>query len=339
VHRLSPRVRVLIVLIAGLGLLMAAMVSVPLMMLMGSTAVSSTSGSGDDTACGPVATAGGRTFTLDAEQLANAKTVVNTGRALKVPNRGLVVAVAAALQESTLQNLTWGDRDSVGLFQQRAGWGSVSARTDPPTAAAMFYTGGSAGQPGLIDVAGWATMSIGAAAQSVQRSAFPTAYDQWEALARSLVQSVIGNDPLGCTQALNASLPTGAIGKMLTTALAQQGDPYVWGAVGPDAFDCSGLVIYSWGQAGYRVTVRTAAQMYVNSTPVAAGSEQPGDLLFGEFRANGANHVMIVVRPGVAVEAPETGRNVEVIDYSSRSTGWRLARLNSSVLEPISVGT
>jgi cell wall-associated NlpC family hydrolase len=332
-RRLSPKAMMVIAGLTGFVLLMAAMVSVPLLMVMSSTAVT-TSNTDDQAACGPAADVGGRTITLNADQLANAKTVIDTGQSLNVPDRGLVVAVAAALQESTLQNLTWGDRDSVGLFQQRDAWGSFSARTDPPTASNMFYTGGQAGQPGLMDVSGWSTMSIGAAAQAVQRSAFPNAYDQWEALSTSLVRSVIGNDPLGCTNALAASLPTGAIGRMLTVALAQQGDPYVWGAVGPDAFDCSGLVIYSWGQAGYRVGVRTAAQMYENSTPVKPGSEQPGDLLFGEFRSNGANHVMIVVKPGVAVQAPSSGRNVEVTNYTADGVSWRLARLKPAVLTP-----
>jgi peptidoglycan DL-endopeptidase CwlO len=337
VPRLTPRARVLIAVFTVLGLLMAALISVPLLMVMGSTAVDSDTATGDQTACGPIATAGGRTITLDDDQLANARTVIDTGRSLNIPDRGLVVAVATALQESTLQNLTWGDRDSVGLFQQRNAWGSTAERTDPATAASMFYTGGRAGQPGLIDISGWSGMSIAAAAQAVQRSQFPFAYAKWESLAASLVRSVIGNDPLGCTDAIAGTLPTGAVGKMLETALAQQGDPYVWGATGPDAFDCSGLVVYSWRQAGYQVTVRTAAQMYELSTPVKAGSEQPGDLLFGEFGPAGAGHVMIVVRPGVAVQAPSTGRNVEVTNYTADGVRWRLARLTSAALKPLSV--
>jgi cell wall-associated NlpC family hydrolase len=132
-----------------------------------------------------------------------------------------------------------------------------------------------------------------------------------------------------------AGLPSGTTGAMLRVALAQQGDPYVWGAVGPDAFDCSGLVVYSWRQAGYRVTVRTAAQMWSVSTPVPFGSEQPGDLLFGDFgdRGPGPGHVMIVVRKGQAVQAPAAGRNVELTEYDSGwRSSWRLARLKPSAL-------
>ena len=76
--------------------------------------------------------------------------------------------------------------------------------------------------------------------------------------------------------------------------------------------------------------------MWAVSTPVAFGSEQPGDLLFGEFgaRGSGPGHVMIVVRPGQAVQAPETGRTVELTDYDRgwQAHGWRLARLRPSAL-------
>jgi peptidoglycan DL-endopeptidase CwlO len=333
----APGRRVFAVL-AVLGLFTGGLAVVPMLMLLSTTATSSA----DDTAtggaaCGPVAATGGQTITLDGDQLTNARTIIDTGRQLKVPDRGLVVGVAAALQESTLRNLNFGDRDSVGLFQQRGAWGSFGERTDPPTSASMFYTGGRGGQPGLLDISGWAGMSITAAAQAVQRSAYPLAYAKWETLAASLVRSAIGNDPLGCRDAIAAGLPTGAIGTMLRVALQQQGDPYIWGATGPDAFDCSGLVVYSWRMAGYRLTVRTAAQMYQQSVPVAAGSERPGDLLFGEFgqRVAGAGHVMIVVRPGVAVQAPSSGRNVEITHYTADGVNWRLGRLKSSALVKI----
>jgi peptidoglycan DL-endopeptidase CwlO len=337
VRRLTPAVKALIAVAIVFGIVMAGLVTVPLLMVMGTTATTTEAEADPTAGCGPVAAVAGTTISLDSDQLTNARTIVQTGQALKIPDRGLVVAVATALQESTLQNLNWGDRDSVGLFQQRNAWGSQAERTDPATAASMFYTGGRAGQPGLLDIAGWASMSITAAAQAVQVSAFPLAYAKWESLASSLVRSVIGNDPLACTDAIGAGLPSGGVGAMLKVALEQQGEPYVWGAVGPDSFDCSGLVVYSWMQAGYRVNVRTAAQMWNVSTPVPRGSEKPGDLLFGQFgaRGPGPGHVMIVVRPGLAVQAPASGRNVELTDYSSFDSGWRLGRFTSSALTPL----
>ncbi|HST81579.1 MAG TPA: NlpC/P60 family protein [Kineosporiaceae bacterium] len=336
-RKLTPAVKALIAVGVVFGIAMAGLITVPLLMVMGTTAVSTEDTTDGSSSCGPVAVVAGTNITLDDDQLANARTIVQTGQSLKVPDRGLVVAIATALQESTLQNLGWGDRDSVGLFQQRAGWGSTAERTDPATSASMFYTGGRAGQSGLLDIAGWATMSITRAAQAVQVSAYPMAYAKWETLAASLVESVIGNDPLACSDALGVGLPTGAVGEMLRVALAQQGKPYVFGAVGPDSFDCSGIVVYAWRLAGYRVTVRTAAQMWNVSTPVARGSEKPGDLLFGEFdqRVPGAGHVMIVVKPGLAVQAPSTGRNVQLTRYSSFNSSWRLARFKPSALVPI----
>jgi cell wall-associated NlpC family hydrolase len=324
----------------------AALLVLPVLMMMGSAAFLTGDDSSEDSAtCVPTAEAGGRSISLDTEQLTNAGTIIATGAKLQVPVRGLVIAVATALQESVLRNLDHGDRDSVGLFQQRAGWGSLQERTDPPTSASMFYAGGRAGQPGLLDIPDWRRMTLTEAAQAVQRSAFPNAYAKWEPLAQSLVQSVTGESvDVGCSDAVQASLPQNEVGAMLRVALAQQGDPYVWGATGPDAFDCSGLVVYSWRQAGYRLTVRTADQMYDISTPLREGEEKPGDLLFGAFSGShagsgNAGHVMIVVRPGVAVQAPETGRNVEITRYHADGVKWRLGRLPQSALRPLNPTT
>lgn len=122
----------------------------------------------------------GSTTALDAEQLANAQVIMATGARLGVPARGQVVAIATALQESGLRNLDHGDRDSLGLFQQRAGWGTVAARMDPATAAAAFYRV-------LVTVPGWQSLPVTVAAQRVQRSAYPDAYARWEATALAVV--------------------------------------------------------------------------------------------------------------------------------------------------------
>lgn len=269
---------------------------------------------------------------LDAAQLANAGTIMAVGQTLGVPQRGLVVALATAMQESTLRNLTYGDRDSVGLFQQRpsSGWGTVAELTTPEVSARKFYTA-------LLDVPGWETMPVTVAAQRVQRSAFPLAYAKWEALATALVQTGAGGQrSVDCTSTLGFTAPPGAPGDMLRIALGQQGKPYVWGATGPDSFDCSGLIVYSWRMAGYRSTVRTSQQMFAVSDPVPFGSEQPGDLVFGQFRADGPGHVMIVVRPGLAVQAPRTGDVVKLSPYTAAG-GWTVGRLRASVLQPLPI--
>lgn len=102
------------------------------------------------------------------EQVPNAKTIQATGVAMNIPARGQVVALATALQESGLRNLTWGDRDSLGLFQQRPsmGWGTANEILDPVHASTKFYEG-------LKKVSGWQSLSVTQAAQAVQRSGFP----------------------------------------------------------------------------------------------------------------------------------------------------------------------
>ncbi len=119
---------------------------------------------------------------LTTEQRGNAARIVAVGQAMAVPQRGQIVALATAMQESRLRNIDYGDRDSLGLFQQRPsqGWGSPAQVTDPVYASRKFYNW-------LISIPGWQTMPVTVAAQKVQRSAFPNAYAKWEALARALV--------------------------------------------------------------------------------------------------------------------------------------------------------
>ncbi|WP_144714461.1 LysM peptidoglycan-binding domain-containing protein [Curtobacterium pusillum] len=129
---------------------------------------------------------------LSAEQRGNAATIVSVGRSLGVSDHGIVIALAAAIQESSLRNLPYGDRDSVGLFQQRPsqGWGSAAALQDPTTAAKRFFTGNPGHTRGLLDVPGWSTMNVTTAAQAVQVSAYPKAYAQWEQTAKNLLASL-----------------------------------------------------------------------------------------------------------------------------------------------------
>jgi len=128
---------------------------------------------------------------LTDEMAANARLIIQTGRRLGVPDRGIVVALAAAMQESGLRNLNYGDRDSVGMFQQRpsTGWGTAAQLQNPTYATELFYGGPSnpnAGRTrGLLDIRGWQSMSIAQAAQAVQISAYPDAYAKWETSAWS----------------------------------------------------------------------------------------------------------------------------------------------------------
>ena len=115
----------------------------------------------------------------------HAITIIQVGRELGVPEYGIVIALATAMQESSLRNLSWGDRDSVGLFQQRpaSGWGTSADLQIPSHAATLFYVGRSGYTRGLLDIPGWQGMSLTRAAQAVQISAYPDAYAKWEASA------------------------------------------------------------------------------------------------------------------------------------------------------------
>jgi LysM repeat protein len=127
---------------------------------------------------------------LDAEMETNARVIVSVGRNLGVSDYGIVIALAAAMQESSLRNINYGHLDSVGLFQQRpsSGWGSVAQLTNAEHAAKLFYGGPSNPNKGitrgLLDISGWSSLTVTQAAQKVQISAYPDAYAKWETSAR-----------------------------------------------------------------------------------------------------------------------------------------------------------
>ncbi len=123
---------------------------------------------------------------LDAEQITNARLIIQVGRERGVPDRGIAIALATAMVESWIRNLDWGDRDSLGLFQQRpsTGWGTPDQVRDPARSIATFY--GGAADPngtatrGLLDIPGWESLAFTDAAQAVQISAYPERYGEWE---------------------------------------------------------------------------------------------------------------------------------------------------------------
>jgi hypothetical protein len=133
---------------------------------------------------------------LEAGQLANAATIAAVGLRRGVPRQAIVVALATAWQESKLENLAGGDRDSIGLFQQRPsqGWGKPEQIADPRYAAGRFYTS-------LLKVKGWQEMRVTDAAQAVQRSAYPEAYEQWVDESTVLTAALAGEarGSVGCT--------------------------------------------------------------------------------------------------------------------------------------------
>ncbi|MBC7518288.1 MAG: LysM peptidoglycan-binding domain-containing protein [Microbacteriaceae bacterium] len=133
---------------------------------------------------------------LTKEMAANAREILAVADSLGVNRRGKIIALATAMQESSLRNLPYGDRDSLGLFQQRpsTGWGSPTQVTTPAYAARLFFGGPrnpNAGiTRGLLDILNWQNLTLTQAAQAVQRSAFPDAYAKWETSATAWVKAL-----------------------------------------------------------------------------------------------------------------------------------------------------
>ncbi len=143
----------------------------------------------------PQGKAGGQSsFGLSAEQMKNARSIVETGQKLGLPPRAWVIALSTAMQESKLKNLgdlgSANDHDSLGLFQQRpaSGWGSPDEINNPVYAATSFYKA-------LMGTSGWQSMSVTDAAQAVQVSAYPDAYAQWEQQAGDIISGLYGYGP------------------------------------------------------------------------------------------------------------------------------------------------
>jgi hypothetical protein len=139
----------------------------------------------------PVGTSGPQnSMPISADQQANATTIVQQALAKKMGIRSAVIAVATSMQESQLQNIASGDRDSLGLFQQRPsmGWGTPQQILDPQFSADTFLT---ALQQYQASNPGWATQPLWTSAQGVQKSGVPTAYAQWESQAAQLVQQIV----------------------------------------------------------------------------------------------------------------------------------------------------
>ena len=141
-----------------------------------------------------VATVEGESYSLEPDQTENAALMTAIAMERGLPARAASIAIATAIQESKLRNIDHGDRDSVGLFQQRPsqGWGTVDEIMDPVYATNAFYDV-------LVKIEGYESLPITDAAQEVQRSGFPTAYADHEPEARAFASAMTGNSPAGMT--------------------------------------------------------------------------------------------------------------------------------------------
>ncbi|MFF3332703.1 C40 family peptidase [Streptomyces sp. NPDC002888] len=282
-------------------------------------------------------------LSLPEEQIPNAQTIVATGISLHVPKKGQIIALATAMQESRLRNLSSGDRDSLGLFQQRPsqGWGTAEEIHDPVYASTQFYEH-------LLAVDGWQQLTVAQAAQKVQGSAYPDAYARWEELATALQKAIAATfpdanqdatetDTASCTATEDGSgygtIPEGSVPKgysipkdadprarkAIAWAMAQLGTMYQWGGTctaphGPDPMgrcDCSSLTQQAYAHAGIQLTRTTYAQINEGNA-VSPKALKPGDLIFSRGSAARPEHVGMYIGSGLAIEAPRTGKPVRI---------------------------
>jgi cell wall-associated NlpC family hydrolase len=243
-----------------------------------------------------------RVSDLDAEQRAIVEQIIAIGKQRGLPPRAWQIAIQAGMTESRLHNLHYGDRDSLGIFQMRPsqGWGSVAQVTNPVYQINKFYDV-------LLRVPGWETQRPGDTAQDIERSAFPLRYHQWEPLAVNVIGAVGGDVTqyvrASCTTPLPA--PSEVPGRAIQFALGEVGKPYVWGATGPNAYDCSGLMLRAYESAGVTLP-RVARQQYWAGAQLPVRQAQPGDLLFWGYdtsNPDSIHHVAMYLGNGRMVEA------------------------------------
>ncbi|MFJ1652669.1 C40 family peptidase [Streptomyces sp. NPDC088337] len=289
---------------------------------------------------------------LPAEQVPNAATIVAAGLSLDVPTKGQIIALATAMQESRLRNLGSGDRDSLGLFQQRPsqGWGSAQQIRDPVYASEQFYKQ-------LLKVDGWQQMTVAQAAQAVQKSGLPDAYAQWETLAIALQAAIAKTFPGGgdtdgkevdqgrepSTSATNCApgqdgsgfgrIPEGSVPKgysipkdadpkarrAIAWAIQQLGTLYHWGGSctnshGPDPMGrCDCSSLMQQAYAHAGVTLTRTTYTQVNEgKAVSAQNLKPGDLIFSRGTAVRPEHVGMYMGEGLVIEAPRTTKPVRI---------------------------
>ncbi|MEC3981928.1 C40 family peptidase [Amycolatopsis sp. H20-H5] len=252
---------------------------------------------------------------LDEEQRGIVSLVISLGKQRTLAPRAWQVAIQAGMTESGLHNLNYGDRDSLGIFQMRPSmnWGTAAQVTDPPYAINKFFDV-------LLAVPGWEGMRPGAAAQAVERSGFPDRYHKWEPMAATLVQN-LGQivDVIGCGKGIGALVPPSqAAATAIQFALGEQGKPYVWGATGPNSYDCSGLMLRAYESAGV-ILPRVSRDQYKAGAMLPVRDAQPGDLVFlATDTSNPAtiHHVAMYLGDGKIVEAQQTGVPVHTRPFS-----------------------
>lgn len=346
-ERVATVVAVIVLATVGVVAPLGLVVLVPLMSA-GSGALdgsSSGGGVGGDACMGTISGGAVKGGSLNNRQKKLVTTIVTVVKRDKLPDTAAVIAIMTAKQESDLgadpaSRQPNGDGDA-GPFQQRVlpGWyGTLDEINNDAYATEAFLKGhtiayagaGSAGGPGyhipgLVDIDGWQTMSLTAAAQAVQGSAYPDAYAKWEPMARQLIGATTAGTLGGCT---TGSADEKGVSKNLAEAVewakgiaADDSYAYVWGGNGKadGGYDCSGLTSALYKRIGVNLP-RTAAEQQKVGTPVTRDQLKVGDLIFW---GTPAYHVATYIGGGQMVSADNHVRGINVEKIYGNPSNYR----------------
>ncbi|WP_316748110.1 heavy metal transporter [Streptomyces herbicida] len=216
--------------------------------------------------CKVISAEGGETpYEFTPEQAVNAATIAAVGTGRGMPERAVTIALATSLQESGLRNIEHGDRDSLGLFQQRPsqGWGTEKQIMDPAYSAGIFYEH-------LAKVPDYTELPLTVAAQRVQRSGFPEAYAKHEPDAKLLAAALTGQSAATLTcqgrPATGTSAEAAATGPdAVRAALVRD--------FGRDALQVAGAEVSTAAPADPSPTMTTQAHGRTVTVPVPDGSK------------------------------------------------------------------
>ncbi|MFF0791115.1 heavy metal transporter [Streptomyces spiralis] len=242
----------------------------------------------------------GASYEFTPEQAVNAATIAAVGTGRGMPERAVTIALATALQESALRNIGHGDRDSLGLFQQRPsqGWGTPKQIMEPTYAAGVFYEH-------LAKVPGYTRLPLTVAAQRVQRSGFPQAYAKHEPDATLLAAALTGR---------------------AAATLTCQGRPGATRASGPDAVRAA--LVRDFGR---EVLQEAGAEVGdgVRSAPKPTPSPASGGASGADDRT-----VTLPVRDGTGTGAVGGGRSA--LQRGWQLAHWAVANASALHIERVS---
>jgi hypothetical protein len=267
---------------------------------------------------------------LSPDQMHNAQVIVAVAKARRLPPQAAQIALMTAMQESALTVVDHGDAagpDSRGLFQQRDSWGPLSVRMDSAQSTGLFLDR-------LVTLPGWTILDPVEAAHIVQVNSNAEDYRKWVPLSQSLAGALLADDPahVSCTGGtlLPGASPNARAAVALKAAGSALGKPYCFdggdsrgpthGGGGPGCsdgtvgYDCSGLTLYAWAQAGVDLS-HFSGDQYQEGRKVPITQVRPGDLVFLANPSEGIHHVALVwsVDAGTSTGA---GQIIEAQDFN-----------------------